>query len=394
MTTYTPVRNRATWVTYTQAVGFGWFVFGFGPALSLLRDDLGISRSMASLHSVFMTIAGLIASLLIPRLIRTIGRGRILQASSFVMTLGMIIFCTGHVLPVTILGACVLSFGASGIVQGTNAFLNQQQGLAAPVAITEMNALAAGIGFLAPVCVGLGFSTGLGWQYGFAISGLILLTAELMRGSRVSQYGTPSHNAQDTTHHDNEGPLPKIFWWALVAMICTSGTEISMLLWGADLLHTQAHLAKGAASIALGCIVGGEFLGRVVGARVASRVDHEFLYRFSIMAALITFLGFWLAPHASLMVPLLALTGFGMGMHWPLGISRAMRASSGRPDRAAAFVSVGTGLAGGLAPVILGVTADHVGIHNAYALVPLFLLTASLSAYKFRVEVKDEIAVH
>ena len=379
------MRDRATWVTYTQAVGFGWFVFGFGPALGLLRDDLGISRSMASLHSVFMTIAGLVASLLIPRFITSIGRGRILRASSFVMIVGLGIFCTGHALPITIFGACIMSFAASGIVQGTNAFINRQQGLAAPAAITEMNAIAAGIGFLAPVCIGFGFSSGLGWQYGFAIAGVIFLGAEFARGSDVARYGVSAKDATDTAHHDQVGPLPRIFWWALVAMICTSGTEISLLLWGADLLHQQAHLTKGAASIALGCIVGGEFLGRVVGARLATRVDPELLYRLTLACSLITFLGFWLSPNVALMVPLLALTGCGMAMHWPLGISRAMRASDGRPDRGAAFVSVGTGLAGGLAPVILGVTADRIGIHNAYILVPIFLVIALVTAHTHRV---------
>ena len=384
------MRTRATWVTYTQAIGFGWFVFGFGPALSLLRDDLGISRSMASLHSVFMTITGLIASLLIPRIIKPIGRGRILQSSSFIMIVGLLIFCTGHVLPVTILGACITSFGVSGIVQGTNSFINQQQGASAPVALTEMNALAAGVGLLAPVCVGLGFSTGLGWQYGLGISALILLGAELLRGVNADSYGRPAKNIDDEHHHDSPGPLPKFFWFALVAMICTSGTEISMLLWGADLLREQAHLNKGAASIALGCIVGGEFLGRVIGSKIAAKRDTEALYRLTLAAALVCFLGFWLSPSVVLMVPLLALTGLGMAMHWPLGMARALRSSDGRPDRAAAFVSVGTGIAGGLAPVILGVTADQIGIHNAYALVPIFLITAFITAHKFRVEEKSD----
>ena len=34
-------RDRRTWLTYAQLGCYGWFLYGFGPSLTLLRDGNG-----------------------------------------------------------------------------------------------------------------------------------------------------------------------------------------------------------------------------------------------------------------------------------------------------------------------------------------------------------------
>jgi fucose permease len=116
------------------------------------------------------------------------------------------------------------------------------------------------------------------------------------------------------------------------------------------------------------------FVGRLLGARLTIKFDSENVYFSSLLLSLIGFLMFWLSSIPTVMVIGLTLTGLGMSVHFPLGIARAIRASDGHSDHAAAIVSVGTGVAGGLAPFILGTLADSVGTHFAYAIVPCVLV--------------------
>ncbi len=72
----------------------------------------------------------------------------------------------------------------------------------------------------------------------------------------------------------------------------------------------------------------------------------------------------------------LLITGVGVGVHWPLGIARAIRASAGRADRASGLASVAAGLAAAGAPFVLAGLADAVGVHAAFLVVPVLLVTA------------------
>ena len=44
-----PVRDRTTLLAYAQLGLLGWFVYGFGASLTLLRDDEGLTRTVAAL---------------------------------------------------------------------------------------------------------------------------------------------------------------------------------------------------------------------------------------------------------------------------------------------------------------------------------------------------------
>ena len=89
-------------------------------------------------------------------------------------------------------------------------------------------------------------------------------------------------------------------------------------------------------------------------------------------AGIAGFAVFWTA-HAPLQAyGGLALAGIGMGLHFPIAITRAIGFSGGRPDLATSYTSLGSGLATGLGPFALGFLADRVGSHTALLAVPCF----------------------
>jgi len=385
MSLTTPIRDKATWLSYAQATAFAWFVYGFGATLPFLRTDLGLSRTAASLHSLSMGVGSVLAGLASSVIIMRLGRGMTLRTASMIFATGISIYVFSHQIGFTLFGVALCTFSGSIIVQGTAAFLSHHHELHAPVTISELHATAAGVGLFAPVLVGIGVTVGVGWRPAMLLAAVAICVIEFARGKDVYSYGPPMSIEEDSIHHDSSGPLPSRFWFAWTAILCTAATEFSLLLWASDLLRIQGGLTKGASAASLGCVVGGMFIGRMATARLSARADVELLYRSSLIISLVGFLAFWSSHTALLMLIALVVTGCGVGGHFPLGLARCMRASDGRPDRGSARMSIGAGLASGIAPFALGAMADHIGIHAAYAIVPISLVIAIAIATKARV---------
>ena len=96
---------------------------------------------------------------------------------------------------------------------------------------------------------------------------------------------------------------------------------------------------------------------------------------------------FWLAASPVPALVGLVVCGLGNGLHFPLAISIALRASDGRPDLATARGSYAMAIAFGVAPFALGVLADRAGVRWAFLLVPVLLAAAAAVTVRIRVTV-------
>ena len=360
----------------------GWFIFGIGPAIIFLRDDLHLSRAAASAHSLAMSIGGITAGLIGQRLTHKFGRGWLLRSASLVFASGITLFCLADSIYLTMAGVTITLIGVATVVQSTAAYLSGHHGRAAPAAISELHGAAAGFGLLSPVVIGVCVTYGFGWRLGLAFGALAILIVEFLRGIDTSKYGIPFELTETESQHDAPGSLPRAFWWAATAMICTSGVEYAVLLWSSDYLRTNGGFAKGASAIALGCVVGAMAVGRFLGSALTRRISAEHLYLGSLALALVGFLAFWSSTNSIALVTCLTLTGLGLSLHFPFGIDRAIIASAGRADKAASRIAIATGISGGVAPFAIGLLADHIGVRSAFLVVPSALALAILVATK------------
>jgi len=122
---------------------------------------------------------------------------------------------------------------------------------------------------------------------------------------------------------------------------------------------------------------------RLVGSRIVERISSEWVFGASIIFAAAAFAYTWLVTGAVPLIIGLLLIGIGIGMHFPLGIGRAMRASGGQPDRAAGWTSAGIGVMSGVAPFALAALADSWGVHKAFAvMIVCFALSFGLLLWK------------
>jgi predicted MFS family arabinose efflux permease len=366
-------RDRLTWLAYLQVGSFGYFLYGFGPTVSLLRDEQGISRTLSGLHGTALALGSLLSALVIAPVVRRRGRGPVMWGGLVVMCLGIVLYVATDALGLTLAGAMLAAFGGSFVVVPVAAVLSDHHRRAGAAAITEANAVAAGIGTVAPLLVGLAVATGVGWRAAMLI--LLPVVALLgFFGRRVS-YPTP-RLAPD--RHGGSPRLPAVYWIGWVVVTAGIAVEFCMTLWAADILRARFDLSAAVASAGVTAIVAGLCIGRVIGGRLALHMAVDRLLYYALTVCAIGFSAFWLTTWAPLAIIGLFVSGLGIALFYPLGLSRAIDASEGRPDLATARIGVGAALASGGGPFVLGALADQVGIHGAFLVVPVLLVVAAL----------------
>lgn len=373
-----PRRDRRTWVSYAQMGAYGFFVYALGASTILLRDEQGTSRTVSGLHASGWALGIVIMSFLSPRISARLGRGRAMRWGSILMMIGILGYTSGLPVIVTISSVVVAGCGGALMVAGLSAFLGEQQGAASPAALSEANALGAIAGLLGAVGVGVGVALTWGWRPAFWLLIAVLVGVEVWRGARVSSYDLGEIAGVAGRWRD----LPRLFWWCCLVMLPAAGIEYCMALWTADLLREQGGLGEGAASAALGIVVAGLIAGRLIGGRLAQRRNPETILMVAFALSGVAFLIAWATSILVIMVIFLFLTGAGVGLHWPLAITRAIRCVPHFADLASAVGLLCAGLAIMTAPFALGALADVSGLRVAFLLVPVLALIGVLVVWR------------
>jgi len=373
---HTLTRDRLTWIVYGQLAIFGYWLYGFGPAVPLLREEQHTSRAVASLHGTALAVGSVLGGLALPWLVRRYGRARLMWVGQFGLAGAILGLWMARPLPATL--ACVVAGGIAGslVANGAVIALTAHHGAAGPASVSEANAIAAGVGTVAPLIVGGAVAAGLGWRPGLAVAALaapgLALAAWLLR-VRIPA-GPVAAGTQPVRRR-----LPGRYWRCWASLVATGGVEVCITLWVADVLRAHAGASPAAATAAVSAMVGGMCAGRVIGARFALRVAPARLLLGSLAVSAAGFAVLWSATVPWLAIGGLIVAGLGNAMHYPLAIGLAVDNSGGQPEVAVARSSWALGAAFGVAPFALGALADRIGPHPAFLLVPAFLAAAAVA---------------
>jgi fucose permease len=382
------VRDRPTLLLYALLAGWGFFNYGFGPVVALLRDEQHISRGLASLHGTSFAAGAVLGGIVTPWLVRRYGRPTTMWLGLAGICAAITALCAVRPLPATLTCAGVIGTAGTMLLSGLISGLSDHHGRAAPAAISEANALACAAGALAPLLIGVSTGAGWTWRPGLGLSvvffgGLAAIAAiariRLPAGTPVGRAtsGVLSGRSASNTSVSRSNRLPGAYWLAFTVIALCGSVEVSINLWAADLLRDRSGLSPADAAGAVAAIVGGMFLGRLAGGRLALRLPATRLLLAALAVSVAGFAVFWLATVAALAVVGLIVCGIGNGLHFPLGISLALRHSAGQPDLATARGAYAMAIAYGVAPFALGGFADRVGVRWAFLLVPLLLAAAA-----------------
>lgn len=363
----TSLAGFATLCTYT------WFLYGLGPALPLFRDELGTSSAVAGLHSLMMSVGVVVAGFSGVTFARRWRRYGVAQRGIVAFTAGVLLFTAGSLLSgaelfMTLPAMVLLGLGGGVAVNTTTTVLQAHNGVYGPAILTAGNAAAAGVGLITPLAVGAATAAGWTWRAAmvlivpFAVTAFILVT----RHRTVPAYAAVPVGAAGFSVRG----LPRAYWPAALAVVCSVAIEFCMVTWTPDLLTDRTGLNPGTASGAVSAVVAGMALGRLLVGALATRRSPLMLFLVSLAITAAGWLLVWLATSPVAAIGALLVVGLGVAGQYPLGAAMVMALSGGQPDRAIAVMSIGVGIASGLGPFVLGALADQLGVHTAFLVVP------------------------
>ena len=174
--------------------------------------------------------------------------------------------------------------------------------------------------------------------------------------------------------------LSRHYWVTWVVVTAGIGVEFCLTLWAADMLRpADRRSPRPRRRRRVTALVAGMCVGRLVGGRLALRLPVDRL----LYGALVRQRGglrTLLAEHccAARRRSACCSAGWASPCYFPLGLSRAIAASDGQPDRASARVGIGAAVASGAGPFGLGALADATAIHTAMLVVPALLVVAAV----------------
>ena len=122
------VRDRSTILAYCALATFTYLLYGFGPLLSFLREELHFSYTLISLHTSLWSAGALVAGLAFDRTSRRVGRRRLFWLSSAGVVVGAVLLMVAYTVWLTLLCAALLGSVGTTLMIGTSVILADRHG--------------------------------------------------------------------------------------------------------------------------------------------------------------------------------------------------------------------------------------------------------------------------
>jgi predicted MFS family arabinose efflux permease len=367
-------RGSTTWLAYLLTGLFNYMLTALGASSERLRSDLGVSRGVVGLHATSFALGVILAGLTGERLSRRFGRRPVIVGGATGMAAGALLLALSHTPLLTLAGAFAMGASGSLLLVLLPALLTDLHGPRSGQVVAEANSLSSFFAAFAPFAVGAAVAVGVGWR------GALLLGSAALLGTGAAFWLTTRamtvapRGAAARSPVRQRLPLAYWSWWAtLVLVVCV---EFSVVFWTPDELRTVAALPPALAAGAVTIFDLALAAGRLVGSRALPRTGSLLLLRGGLLAAALGFALYWAAGAPWLALVALAIVGAGVAMLYPISLTEAIAAAEGRSDLASARAALGSGVAIGLAPFLLGLLADTHGVHTAFLVVPLLIVAA------------------
>lgn len=361
------VRDAPTVLSYAALGCFSFWLYAFGPAVTLLRDELHFSYTLLGLYEVAFAAGAALTGVVFAGLARRLSRGTLLWGSALATAGGAALFTLGRGVPATLVAAGLFGFSGATLLTVLQAVLSDRHGSRRDRALAEANIGAGASAVLAPLALGALAATVLGWRATFALP-VVVLVALYLRYRREPLPARPRGPGTATT-----GRLPLACWIFAVLTALGSAIEFCLVYFGPQML-LRTGLSAAAAGTALSGNYLGILVGRVAGARITRRPGRgvALLYASLALTGAAVVL-FWLTGEPAVAVAALFLCGLGIANLYPLSLALTLDAAGGRDDQANARSQLVLGVAAAVSPYVLGALADRHGLATGFAVEPLLI---------------------
>ncbi|MGY1697342.1 MFS transporter [Geodermatophilus sp. SYSU D00814] len=373
------MRDAPTVVAYATLACFTFWLYAFGPALTLLREELHFSYTVLGLYSVLWSGGAALAGAGFAVAARHLPRAALLWGSALATVAGAALFTLASGIAPTLVGAVVLGVAGTTLLAVVQAVLSDRHGPRRDRALTEANVGAAACAVTAPLALGALAGSPAGWRAAFALPA-VALVALYLRYRRLPLTATPRprDDGGAPTAPRTPGRLPVAGWLFAALTAVGIAVEFCLVYFGTEVL-VGTGLTTAAAATALSSNYLGLLVGRLAGAALTRRPGRTAaLLHVSLAVTAAGFLLFWLGDHPAPAVLGLFVCGTGIANLYPLSVALTLGAAPGQEDRVQARTQLLGGVVTAAAPFLLGSLADVHGLTVAFVLEPVLIGTGVL----------------
>jgi predicted MFS family arabinose efflux permease len=360
-------RDAPTVLSYAALVCFTFWLYGYGPALALLRGELHFSYTLLGVYSATWSAGAVLTGVVFPLAGRRLPRPTLLWGSALLAAVGAGLFTIGSGVALTLAGAGIIGLGGTMMLTAIQAVLSDRHGARRDRALTEANIGAAACAVLAPLALGALAAGPAGWRTAFALPVMGLAGLYL----RYRRQPLPTPNTHTGTRR--QGRLPLACWLFAGLAAASMAVEFCLVYFGAEQLRSTG-LSTGVAVTAMSGHYLGLLIGRVGGAIATRRPGRTVLLLYASLAVTTGgFLLFWITALPAVAVLGLLLAGLGIANLYPLSLALSLGAAPGQEDQANSRSQLLGGLLVIGAAYLLGSLADRLGLATAFVIEPVLI---------------------
>lgn len=367
-------RDRGTWLAYALLAVYGYCLNGLGPITPFLKDELGLSYTVASLHFTAFAAGILAVGLGGHAVIARLGRERAQWLGAAGLGAGVVLLAAGRTPLLTIPAAFFMSLVGSLILAIVPASLSDRHGARRAQALSEANLLASAASTAVPLLVGWSARTLGDWRPALALAALAALGLYAAFG-RTSAAPAAQPAADPAA---GRAGLPLAYWLYWGALMLAVSVEFCLVFWSADFVAETLGWANAAAAQSVSVFLAAMIVGRGLGSRLVQRWPAAAVVTASLVIAGLGFGFFWQGRAPGLLLGGLFVAGLGVASLYPVILALSLGAAGPHSDAASARATLASGTAILALPLLLGRLADGVGLGPAYGVVPALLAGALL----------------
>ena len=365
-------RRPSTFQAIVFQAAFGsYLMWAAGSAIPLIRIDFGISRTLASMHSISVGIGAILGAHFALHLANAITREKIMRLSIPIMSLGILGLTLGPSMWITVPGCGLAAFSQSIV----NSLSLSQISLDAKPSLRRIylqSGIQACLGASAIFLISFSLDAELGWRLPILLGILILAPLTMILVWKVKFLVSASETSTKVSgllRHPSEN-YRKIFLAGFLMSFC----EMGIGFWSIDLLIDRgAGVALGAFGLALLSLMMG--ISRIAFAVLAFPVKKNM--RLVLVLYPLGVLTICLAQSPAATMIGLVIASIAASALYGVGV---FQVSEGFADPSAKISNFMTGMAAsyGVTPLILAVIFDNLGFIAGYLTMPVALFFAFL----------------
>ncbi len=360
--------TRAAWNASLHLSVWAYVMYGIGYATPYLRTDLRLTDFQSGLYASAMAIGILTAGVSADWVGRRIGPSLLQDVAVGEIAAGILLVIGAPAFAVSLAGTLIFGLGGGTlgvqvVVQLARVARGDSRMLMGQANAVSMIAAAA-----APVVMGLAASGLHAWRLALLLPIAAFAVLAVLR---------PREKFTRSLARIPRQSLPRAYWFVWLLLSLSVAIEFSVVFWGSTIVGRATGVSSGDATLLASLFVAGMFLGRAAIWRgLGAQRSPLLLMSVGLSIVLVGVAMVWLSTVAAVSGLGLFLCGLGTSGLYPIGIAVALAVAPRAPLEASARATLAAGLSVLLAPSILGLLADMVGVVAAWPIIMVLAVAA------------------